>query len=210
MAKILIVDDDAGICRKLAEMLAEAGHETATASSGKEAVKMLRKETFEVVITDLMMPGADGIEVLAEAKKKSAKTRVIIMTAFGTIENAVEAMKRGAADYITKPFRSEEILVAVKRALEEISFEEHVPASAEKIISSLDSPIRRAALFSLTRGELAFSEIMSAIKIEDATKLNFHLRKLKQDGLVEQDEDKKYSLSSAGKRALEVLRQLEG
>lgn len=213
MARILIIDDDEGICRKLSEILAEEKHDVVSAVSGKEALRVLEKEVFDVILTDLMMPDITGMDILAEVKKKG-KTRVIMITAFGTIENAVEAMKRGASDYITKPFKTNEIQVAVKRVLEEISFGERLlgrkKGEGERIISSLDSPIRRSIVSFLSIGvDFAFSEIMNAIKIDDATKLNFHLRKLKQDGLVLKDQDKKYSLSPAGKKAVEILRQLE-
>lgn len=212
MARILIVDDDEGICRKLSEIL-EEGHSVKAAVSGKEALKILQKEAFDVILTDLMMPGITGMDILAEAKKVG-RGKVIMITAFGTIENAVEAMKRGASDYISKPFKTDEIQMAVNRVLEEANFERHFMAEVAKskfedIFGSLDSPIRRAIVVFLSAGsDFAFSEIMKGIKIEDATKLNFHLQKLKQDGLVVQDEDKRYALSELGLRGLGMLKQL--
>jgi DNA-binding response OmpR family regulator len=213
MAKILIVDDDEGICRKLSEILAEEGHAVRATVSGKEALKILEKEEFDVILSDLMMPGITGMEILTEAKK-TGRARVIMITAFGTIENAVEAMKRGASDYITKPFKTNEIQVSVRRVLEEISFGKRFSAEVakskvENIFRALDSPIRRTIVVFLSSGtDFAFSEIMRGIKIDDATKLNFHLQKLKQDGLVAQEEDRRYTLSDLGKRALEILQHL--
>lgn len=213
MAKILIVDDDEGICRKLSEILEEEGHAVRATVSGKEALKILDREEFDVILSDLMMPGITGMDILAEAKKRG-RARVIMITAFGTIENAVEAMKRGASDYITKPFKTNEIQVAVKRVLEEVSFGKRLAVEVakskmENIFRALDSPIRRTIVAFLSSGEnFAFSEIMRGIKIDDATKLNFHLQKLRHDGLVAQGEDRRYTLSDLGRKALEILKQL--
>lgn len=213
MAKILIVDDDEGICRKLSEILEEEGHAVRATVSGKEALKIIEKEEFEVILSDLMMPGITGMDVLAGAKKRG-KAKVIMITAFGTIENAVEAMKRGASDYISKPFKTDEIQMAVNRVLEEANFErrfmaEVAKSKGENIFGALDSPIRRAVVIFLSTGtDFAFSDILKGIKIDDATKLNFHLQKLKQEGLVSQDEDKRYALSELGIKSLDILQQL--
>lgn len=214
MAEILIVDDDEGICRKLSEILEEEGHTVRAMISGKEALKIIEKEEFDIILCDLMMPGITGMEILAEAKKRG-KARVIMITAFGTVENAVEAMKRGASDYITKPFKTNEIQVAVKRVLEEISFgkrfsEEVARSKGKNIFGALNSPIRRTIVAFLGSGtDFAFSEIMRGIEIDDATKLNFHLQRLKQDGLITQGEDRRYTLSTLGEKALEIMKQLE-
>lgn len=117
--KILVVDDERDICRALDFLLRAEGYNVITASSGEEAIKKIKTEHFDVVLTDLKMERIDGIGVLEKVKELSSDTAVIIMTAFASVESAVEAMKKGAADYIVKPFLNEEIRITVKRILEQ-------------------------------------------------------------------------------------------
>jgi FixJ family two-component response regulator len=139
-----------------------------------------------------------------------------MMTAFGTIENAVEAMKNGATDYITKPFKIDEIQTSIKRALEEAQFDEvsrekaksAAPESAaeiQEVLSSLASPIRRDVVELLDGQKCSFTRIKDELKIKDPTKLSFHLRKLKSAGILDQDYEKIYALTGKGERAVEVL-----
>lgn len=118
-AKVLVVDDEKDICRALEILLTAEGHAVSTAGSGEEAVGKLQKEHFDVVLTDLKMERMDGIAVLEKAKELSSDTAVIIMTAFASIESAVEAIKKGAADYIVKPFLNEEIRLTLRRTIEQ-------------------------------------------------------------------------------------------
>lgn len=213
MISILIVDDDFRICRNLSEILADEGYSVESATSGEEALKLIKKK-FDIAIVDLMMPGMSGMELLSEIRRNEPNTHVIMITAFGTIENAVEAMKMGAADYITKPFKTNEIQVAAKRILEEINFKNNIAAAAksaesEKLISALNSSIRRGVILYLSKKKYTFSEIQRAVEVDDPTKLNFHIQKLKSHGLVEQDESKRYFLTAGGKKALDILMQLK-
>jgi DNA-binding NtrC family response regulator len=116
--KVLVVDDDPEMCGLLSDVL--RGEEFSVLAIGEslEASKILRKEEFDVVITDLKMKGLKGLDLLEEVKKVAPLTPVIIITAFGTIESAIQAMKMGAYDYITKPFQMDEIVLIVKKALE--------------------------------------------------------------------------------------------
>ncbi len=116
--KILVIDDDLEMCALLSDVLEGEGWSVATSSDSLEASRILKKEEFDVIITDLKMKGLKGLDLLAEAKKVASLTPVIIITAFGTIESAIKAMKMGAYDYITKPFRTDEIILTVKKALE--------------------------------------------------------------------------------------------
>jgi two-component system response regulator HydG len=118
VARVLIVDDQRNMRTTLAMMLRGAGHEVEEAPDGDAAIERLSDETFDLVLTDLKMGGRDGLDVLRHAKEQTGLTEVIVMTAFGTIENAVEAMRIGAYDYIQKPFAEEELLVKVQRAVE--------------------------------------------------------------------------------------------
>lgn len=116
--KILIVEDDEYVLGSVSLLLSKDGYEIGTATNGELALTTCQKEPFDLAIIDLKMPGMDGLEVLKGIKKLSPDTMVIMMTAFGSIKNAVEAMRLGASDYITKPISAEEIKLAVQKVLE--------------------------------------------------------------------------------------------
>jgi two-component system, NtrC family, response regulator HydG len=118
MAQILIIDDHDGMREGLDLLLRKRGHSTQIANSGQQGLRLLEEHGADLVITDLKMSPMDGIEVLREVRTRSPKTDVLVMTAFGTIEKAVEAMKLGAVDFITKPFASEEFGLKVSRILQ--------------------------------------------------------------------------------------------
>jgi len=115
---ILIIDDDASLRRVLEYHLQEAGYEVATAASGEEGLARFGELTPQLVICDMQMPGMDGMQVLQAIKQRAAETPVIIITAFGSVDVAVQAMKQGAYDYITKPFNRDELRLTVARALQ--------------------------------------------------------------------------------------------
>jgi len=114
---ILVIDDEESMRLALTEVLSRSGHLVDCVSNGYDALKKVQSLPFKLVITDVRMPKMDGLEVLQEIKKVSPQTPVIMITAYGTIHNAVEAMKRGATDYILKPFSFEELNAIVERAL---------------------------------------------------------------------------------------------
>jgi DNA-binding NtrC family response regulator len=116
--RILVVDDERDICRALEFLLSREGYKVVTAYSGQDALKKIEAEEFDLVITDLKMEGIGGMEVLEKAVVLRPNLIVVIMTAFGTVESAVEAMKKGARDYIVKPFINEDVKMTVKRLLE--------------------------------------------------------------------------------------------
>jgi len=115
--KILIVDDEKLMRVSLEDKLTKEGYAVTSLSNAVEGVKLLQSTNFDAVITDLRLPKMDGIDFLREIKKASPDTVVIIMTAYGSIENAVTAMKEGAYDYVTKPFSLEELIVKLQKAL---------------------------------------------------------------------------------------------
>ncbi len=115
--KILIVDDEQSMREVLAILLEKEGHEVTSCEGGVAALKALQKAVFDMVITDLKMPDVGGIEVLRSAKSVNPDTVVLVITAFGTAESAVEAMKLGAYDYINKPFKVDDVRCIVKEAL---------------------------------------------------------------------------------------------
>ncbi len=116
--KILVIDDDASLRRVLEYNLQEAGYAVAVASSGEEGLSLFDEVSPALVITDMKMPGMDGMQVLKAVKERSPETLVIMITAFGTVDIAVEAMKAGAYDYITKPFNRDELRLTVAKALQ--------------------------------------------------------------------------------------------
>jgi DNA-binding NtrC family response regulator len=118
LGRILVVEDDREMCRFLDQLLSEEGYAVEIAPDGPAALEMCRQRSFDLIITDLMMPRMKGTELIRQLKQADCRTPVLVITAFGTIESAVEAMKAGALHYITKPFRTDEFLIHVQRALE--------------------------------------------------------------------------------------------
>lgn len=120
--RILVVDDEATLRELLAEALTEDGYAVGTASSGGEALERLRApgEEFDVIVTDLKLPGASGVEIVREARLANPQSAVIVMTGYATVESAVECMKAGALDYITKPLKLDEMRLIVERAAERL------------------------------------------------------------------------------------------
>ena len=115
MARVLVVDDEPKLGGVVAQMLELDGHAVVRAGGGREALARLGEERFDVVVTDLRMPEVDGLAVLRAARALSPAPEVVLMTAYGTAESAVEAMKSGAADYVTKPFAMDELRLRVGR-----------------------------------------------------------------------------------------------
>ncbi|MFZ0450483.1 MAG: response regulator [Desulfatiglandaceae bacterium] len=114
---ILIVDDDPNMLSVLQDSFSEEHYHVATSSNGLDAIEKCQIQPYDLVISDIMMPGATGLEVLSAAKKINPNTLVILITGFASLETAVSAIREGAYDYITKPFRLEEIKVVVRNAL---------------------------------------------------------------------------------------------
>jgi DNA-binding NtrC family response regulator len=118
MSSVLVIDDKESIRKMLLQTLIAEGHEVEAAANGFEGIKKSKEKHYDVVLTDLKMPDMDGISVLSAVKEEDPDSSVIVMTAYGTIETAVQAMKRGAFDFITKPFDADHLNVLIKRAME--------------------------------------------------------------------------------------------
>jgi two-component system, NtrC family, response regulator PilR len=116
--RFLVVDDEVTQREILQDILTDEGYSVDLAENGEAAIKKLHKETYAAVITDLKMPGADGIDVLKAAQEADENTMVVLMTAYGTVDSAVEAMKLGASDYLSKPLRKDEMLIVLEKALQ--------------------------------------------------------------------------------------------
>ncbi len=126
MPSLLIVDDDPIMSKTLLRLFEHHGYQVATALSAEEASRHMDSATFDLVLADLRLGGASGLDVLTACKRRQPETEVIIMTAYGTVETAVQAIQTGAFDYITKPFKNQELLFKVGRAIERIDLKNQV------------------------------------------------------------------------------------
>ena len=116
--KILIIDDEESMRHMLSLILKKEGYEVHAVTGGKEALDLLSSLSFDFILSDIIMPEMDGLELLQALKERKVEATIIMMSAYGTINTAVEAMKRGAYDYISKPFRPDEVLMALRKAEE--------------------------------------------------------------------------------------------
>ncbi|MBI2206807.1 MAG: sigma-54-dependent Fis family transcriptional regulator [Candidatus Rokubacteria bacterium] len=132
-ARLLIVDDETNIRTALVKILEADGYIVAAAGHGDAAVAMVAETVFDLVLTDLKMIGASGLDVLRAVKQRSPETEVVVLTAYGTIETAVEAMKLGAYDYVTKPADPERLTHIVRKALEHRSLRQEVRQLREEV-----------------------------------------------------------------------------
>ncbi|HEY6005120.1 MAG TPA: sigma-54 dependent transcriptional regulator [Anaeromyxobacter sp.] len=148
MARVLIADDEAKLGALVAEALELDGHAVVRAGGGAEAIARLREAAFDVVVTDLRMPQVDGLAVLHAARALPDAPEVVLMTAFATAESAVEAMKAGAADYVTKPFAMDELRLRVRRLAGQRDAEQRSARLLERLTPTLcaESPGMKAAL----------------------------------------------------------------
>ena len=125
-ARVLIVEDDAAMRDLLGEEVGDAGHHVKTAGHAASGLEMLRAEAFDVVVTDLRMPEMDGFDLIRGITALPNPPHVVMITAFGSIETAIRAVKLGAYDYITKPFEIEELLLVLDKAQSERSLQQKV------------------------------------------------------------------------------------
>ncbi len=115
---VLVIDDEEIMREILEALLSREGYDVRLASSGAEGVELAKGHAFDAAVVDVMMPGMDGLQTLAELKKLDDDLPVVMITAFASVETAISAMKSGAFDYITKPFKNDEVLVVVRNAVE--------------------------------------------------------------------------------------------
>jgi diguanylate cyclase (GGDEF)-like protein len=128
--RVLVVDDDASILGVIAEVLEDDGYDVVTASSGEEALELLKEDLFAMVMTDIRLPGINGIEVLESVKVASPRTNVIMITSHASLETSIEAIKHGATEYLLKPF-------------EDLSL---ISSAAKRAVSSFNSDVERSGL----------------------------------------------------------------
>ena len=116
-AKVLIIDDEDSMCNFMEIMLIKEGYQVETTTSGARGINLLKEKNFDLVIADMNMPEVTGIDVLKDIKEFKREQEIIVMTAYASVDTAIEAMKLGAADYITKPFKVDEIKIAIEKSL---------------------------------------------------------------------------------------------
>jgi len=163
MKPILIVDDEPSMRMALSESLVCCGYEVDTAVDGMDALRKIGSSRYDLVITDMRMPGASGMEVLRGVKKSSPETRVIVITAYGTVNTAVEAMKEGASDFIMKPFSLEDLELVVKNVVTGVS-----PGSEKE---SGDAAAAAREIITRERQMLALLESLKAVSRSKSTVL---------------------------------------
>jgi DNA-binding response OmpR family regulator len=201
MNKILVVDDDVEFSRAVMEILGKAGYQPQMAASGYAGMELLRRETFDLVLLDLVLPGMDGMDVLRELRRINGQARVILLTAFATVENTVEGMKLGAVDVLAKPFRMAEFTTLIHRTMEEIRLEQtSYSESLDQVLGSLANVTRRSVIERLfLQGPQNLSELMKFLDITDHTKLGFHLKNLQENSLIERGTDRTFRLTARGR-----------
>jgi PAS domain S-box-containing protein len=152
MDKLLLIDDEPDILRVLSMSLKADGYDVVSASNGTDGVAAFEKERPDIVITDIKMPGMDGIEVLRKIKALNADTEVIIITGHGDIENAIEALKHGASDFINKPVRDEALSIALRRAREKFDIRQQLKeytTDLERKVDEATREVRRRSNFQI-------------------------------------------------------------
>ncbi len=114
--RIMVLDDEPIVCKRLKPALEKQGYEVDTFTQSVEAMEQIKNIDYDIIVTDLKMKGVDGMQLLTEAKRRSPKTEVIVITGFATLETARQSFQKGVFDFIAKPFKLSEIQEVVKRA----------------------------------------------------------------------------------------------
>lgn len=214
MSAVLIVDDDPEFRAIVSEMLTKAGFTSIQVSSGAKAVAILSQQPFDIILLDLVFPGMDGLETLREIRRLNEKVKIILVSAFITVENTVAAIKLGAADVLTKPFRMDEFTILMHRTMQEIQFERQLweidmGPGLEWMLKSLSNPTRREIVHILSnRSSLRLSELLRELAMTDHAKLAFHLKNLMEYDLIFKSADRGYSLTPRGRLLQANLMQL--
>lgn len=204
---IYIIDDDKDLRESIAEILERNDFEAIPFESAESALKKAKIIRPSLVIVDNMMPGVTGMAFIPILKKEFPNVKIIMITAFSTVDNAVAAMKSGADDYLAKPFKRDELLASVRRSLEELKFEKQIIGPGmDDALNCLSNQIRRDILTILSnRGGLRFMDVTRHLQIGDHTKVNFHLKNLKSNNLVSQNREKLYCLTPQGEKMIDCL-----
>jgi DNA-binding response OmpR family regulator len=207
MDNILVVDDDQELRDALTEVLTREGLAVQAAASADQALALLERASFQLLLLDMVMPGTDGMTAIPLFKKQAPRARIIVMTAFASVQNAVQAMQQGADDYIVKPFKIDALMLAVRRNLQEARFlQGGEVVNLDGVFQGLANTLRRRILLLLEQqGKCRFMDLVRTLGVEDHTKVNFHLKVLREAGFIRQEPDKTYALTATGARAASCL-----
>jgi response regulator RpfG family c-di-GMP phosphodiesterase len=134
--KVLVVDDDPFALRSIAKVLENESYQVMTAASGSEALDLLRRDSFDLVLTDLKMPGIDGLEILRRGRELAPQAVVLIFTGYASLESAIEALREGAYDYLVKPCSTDELKLKIERGLERVRLAEERQRAEEELRQS--------------------------------------------------------------------------
>jgi DNA-binding NtrC family response regulator len=207
---IMVIDDDLDLRESILEILEENDFTAIGCASAEEALQKIKLVNPQLIIVDNMMPGMGGMAFIPLIKNKYPSIIIIMITAFSTVDNAVAVMKSGADDYLAKPFKRDELLVAVRRHLEKLKFEQLLPETVmDDALACLSNPIRRNILAALSEKKaMRFMDITRHLEISDHTKVNFHLKNLRSNNLISQNREKTYQLTPQGEKMVDCLHLL--
>ncbi len=207
---IMVIDDDQDLREGIIEILENNGMNVIGCETAEDGLEKIHVEIPRLVIVDYMMPGMGGMALIPLIKKDYPAIKIIMISAFSTVDNAVAAMKSGADDYLAKPFKKDELIVAVKRNLEILKFEHQLnEPDMDEALSCLSNQTRRQILTLLFEEKvMRFMDITRYLKIKDHTKVNFHLKNLKSHHLISQNREKAYQLTPLGEKMIDGLSHL--
>lgn len=204
---VLVIEDDKEINDSLRAVLEFEGYDVSCVESVESAMDMLDGRHVDLVLTDVMLGGMSGVEGITLLKYRYPNVAVIVMTAYATVDLAVDAMKRGADEFLTKPFDMETLAVSARKVLKQ-----HEPKTIREernddlVFGALANPIRRAVIKQLkTYQRVKFMDLCRLVNIDDHTKFNFHLRQLINSGIVKKLNHKEYTLTELGKELSTAL-----
>ncbi|MGF1756590.1 response regulator [Photobacterium sagamiensis] len=198
--KLLLAEDDLDLREVITEALTLDGFEVTACESAEQAISCAMRHRYDIALLDFVMGGISGIDAIAVLKQTDPNIGIVIVTAFGTIDTAVDAMKKGADEFLTKPFNLQTLSVTLKKVHAEKSLKSPpVDKDSDLVFSALSNPIRRNVIHQLKiHQRLKFMDLCRLVGIEDHTKFNFHLRQLTKSGLVSKDDEKTYFLTRMG------------
>ncbi|GBE55124.1 MAG TPA: response regulator transcription factor [Euryarchaeota archaeon] len=216
MITILVCDDEIVTLQGLKRILERDNYRVYVASNGNDALGVMEREKVDVLVTDIKLPTMNGFTLLEKVKENFSETKVIMITGYSCIGDAVYAIKKGASDYITKPIFIPDLKSSIKAVVEEAALEklegidQKLSGMGENVFDSLiraiNNPLRREIIYFISEGEeRSFYSIRKYIGILDASTLSFHLRCLKAYGLVSQNKDRDYFLMELGEKAAALL-----
>ena len=164
--RLLVVDDELHVRESLSHWFAEDGYDVEAASSGAEALSLLGRQSFDVIVSDIKMPKMDGLELLGRIRAKDAEVAVILVTAYASVDTAVHALKEGAYDYLVKPFDPEEMSRVVEKACEKVHLREENVSLKERITGS-----RPEMIVGSSRAMQRVMDLVDSVAPTDATVL---------------------------------------